>query len=173
MKPLLVLRDKDIFPVDFNHPSNTWQETKRVAVRVIVSDKDGNIALCGTRYKLLPGGGVDEGETHEQAAIRECIEEVGCNVNIEKYLGFTEEYRNNGKRHQITHCFIGSVVGEKGVPQSTQEDEQGMKVYWYPKDEILKILEDQIKTIPFESYNACFNIRVHLVMFKEYQKQNV
>ena len=36
---------------------------------------------------LLPGGGVDEGETVKQAAVRESLEEYNINVKPIKYLG--------------------------------------------------------------------------------------
>lgn len=170
MNPLILLTDKDIFPQNFSHSENKWQPTYRVTVRMIVLDQDGKIALCGTRYKLLPGGGVDAGESLEEAAKREAIEEIGCDVDIENEIGTSEEYRDNGKRHQITHCFVGRVIGEKGLPMTTQEDELGMKVYWYNPKEALEIIEEQIKTIPFESYNSCFNVRVHLAFLREYLK---
>jgi 8-oxo-dGTP pyrophosphatase MutT (NUDIX family) len=68
MKPLITLRDEDIFPNNYFHGKNTWESAERVAVRCIVEDEEGNIALCGTYYRLLPGGGVEQNETLEQSA---------------------------------------------------------------------------------------------------------
>ncbi len=168
MEPLIILRDKDIFPPDYKHNlGDDWSPGERVAVRCIVFDQENNIALCGTRYKLLPGGGVDEGESLEQAAIRECLEEIGCHVEIKNKIGIAEEYRDVIGRHQITHCFVAKVVGERGIPQTTQEDEQNMKVYWHPLDQVIKIFEEQITSISFQSYNSCFNVRVQLKFLQE------
>ncbi|MES2224043.1 MAG: NUDIX domain-containing protein [Patescibacteria group bacterium] len=170
MKPLISLRDEDIFPKDYIHKlGNDWQPGERIAVRCIVLDDQDNIALCGTKYKLLPGGGVDEDESLEQAVIRECLEEIGCNVEIIKTIGITEEYRDVIKRHQITHCFVARLVGEKGTPQTTQDDEQDMKVYWHSIDEALEIFDREITSIPFESYNSCFNVRVQYEFLKNFQ----
>ncbi len=169
MEPLIILRDEDIFPKDYTHALNDWEPGERVAVRCVVLDSENNIALCGTKYKLLPGGGVDVGETLEQAAVRECLEEIGCNVEIIKEIGIAEECRSVIKRHQITHCFVARLIGEKGTPQTTQEDEQNMKVYWHPYGESLKIFEEEIKSIPFESYNACFNVRVQYEFLREFE----
>jgi hypothetical protein len=80
-----------------------------------------------------------------------------------------EEYRDNGKRHQVTHCFYAKVLGEKGLPQSEQEDEVGMKVYWYPLPEAIEMVQEQKKTIPFERYNSCFNVRVSEAFLKNFQ----
>lgn len=49
--------------------------------------EDGRLALmerhrAGLHYFTFPGGGVDEGETHEQAAVREMEEELGIQVRI-------------------------------------------------------------------------------------------
>ncbi len=39
------------------------------------------------KHYLLPGGGVDEGETIKQATVREAFEEYGVSVKPVKYLG--------------------------------------------------------------------------------------
>ena len=49
--------------------------------------QDEKVALLernrrGTRYFVFPGGGIDEGETAEQAAVREADEELGMQVAI-------------------------------------------------------------------------------------------
>ena len=50
--------------------------------------KDGNNFL---HYYAIPGGGVEEGETLEEACLREVYEEVTLKVSMNKYLGM-EEY---------------------------------------------------------------------------------
>ena len=41
----------------------------------------------GNKHYLLPGGGVDDGETIKQAVTREALEEYGVKVKPIKYLG--------------------------------------------------------------------------------------
>jgi 8-oxo-dGTP pyrophosphatase MutT (NUDIX family) len=54
----------------------------RPAARVILLDPDDRVLLArwelrGERWWTAPGGGVDPGETHEEAATRELAEELG------------------------------------------------------------------------------------------------
>ena len=57
----------------------------RLTSRVLLFDREGRVLLflttapdsSGSARWLTPGGGVDEGETHAQAAVRELFEETG------------------------------------------------------------------------------------------------
>lgn len=55
----------------------------------IVLIEDNKVALierhrAGLEYYVFPGGGMDEGETPEQAAVRETMEELGVEVVIKQ-----------------------------------------------------------------------------------------
>lgn len=170
MEPLIKLRDKDIFPKEMLFPEpETYEENKRV--KGIILDDENKIALVWTKFKALPGGGVEEGETLEQAMKRECLEEAGCHIEIKKEIGFSDEYRAKRGWHMNVHFFVGKVVGEKGKPITTQEDERGMEAEWFTVDEAISILEEQIRTIPIDAYyNLHFNQRTHLMALKYYKK---
>jgi ADP-ribose pyrophosphatase YjhB (NUDIX family) len=64
----------------------------KVAVGTIVSH-DGGLVLLKRRIEpgygkwVFPGGFVDRGETLEEAAARETVEEVGLEVAIDRLLG--------------------------------------------------------------------------------------
>ena len=166
MKPLLILQDADIFP-EAERVEDFSAFKTRIAVKVAIFDGEGKIALVGTKNRLLPGGGVEGNETLLQAVMRECLEEVGCSVGHIKEIATTEEYRAETKRHQITHFFTATLLGERGAPQTTQEDEQGIQVEWFAIPDAIALLEKQLKEIPFESYNSCFNVRTHLAFLRE------
>jgi 8-oxo-dGTP diphosphatase len=60
----------------------------RIRSAIILIEED-NLALierhrAGKHYFAFPGGGVDEGETPEQTAIREAEEELGIRVEIKQ-----------------------------------------------------------------------------------------
>ncbi len=72
----------------------------RTAARAIVFDENNNIALLhATKYDYfkLPGGGIEKGEDPESAMRRECLEEIGCNVEVTGELGTILEYRKRFK----------------------------------------------------------------------------
>lgn len=56
----------------------------RRSVRAVVVNKDNQILFvqhAEARQYVLPGGGIDDGETEEQALNREMQEELGLSVN--------------------------------------------------------------------------------------------
>ncbi len=63
----------------------TVRGVKRLTSRVLLFDREGRILLfltiapdtSGVARWLTPGGGVDPGETHHEAAVRELEEETG------------------------------------------------------------------------------------------------
>ena len=61
-------------------------------------------------YLTFPGGGVDKGETFEQAAVREVKEETGVNVKVVRLL-FVEEYEF-GK----SYCYLAELADDLAEP---------------------------------------------------------
>jgi 8-oxo-dGTP pyrophosphatase MutT (NUDIX family) len=168
-KLLLTIRDEDIFPSEKLLEPSSAAPYKRIAVRFIILDESGDIALVrgkGGKYYLMPGGGVEGEESLEEAVRRECMEEVGCEIEILKEIGYTVEHRNMDNRDQETHCFIAKVVGDKGSPQSTQEDEIGLEVTWLSPSKALETLLEHKNNVA--GYNGNFNVRAHIAFLNEY-----
>ncbi|NXY98792.1 NUDIX hydrolase [Streptomyces sp. BR123] len=82
--------------------------------------------------KLLwafPGGGIEDGETPEQAAVRETAEEVDLEVKAIKPLG-ERVHPQTGRHMSYVACEV--VGGEARVA----DEEELAEVAWIPLDEI-------------------------------------
>ncbi len=68
-----------------------------------VVERDGLIAIVRVTFESgggrtdLPGGGLDEGETHQSAAARECGEEAGLVIAVEEEVTAADHYFINEK----------------------------------------------------------------------------
>jgi len=94
-----------------------------------------------TRERLLwslPKGHIEEGETPEQAAIREVQEETGIESEIARELGVIDFwFMAGGNRiHKTVHHYLFKEVGGRLAPQITEVDDVG----WFPLDEIIELL---------------------------------
>ncbi len=112
----------------------------------LVIDTTGTMGLLIGRYDhkdasgkrvlwSLPKGHIEEGETPEQAAIREVAEETGITSSITKSLGVIDFwFMAGGKRiHKTVHHFIFTEVGGTLLAQESEVDE----VSWFPLSEIV------------------------------------
>lgn len=90
---------------------------KRIEVVAAVIVKDGEFFATQRGYGEwkdwweFPGGKVEEGESPEDALKREILEELGCEISVDKYL-LTVEY-DYPAFHLSMHCYICSLVSGK------------------------------------------------------------
>ena len=86
----------------------------------------------------LPKGHIEEGETPEQAAVREVAEETGIQSEISRELGVIDFwFMAGGKRiHKTVHHFLFREMGGELAPQVSEVDEVG----WFPLEEIIPLL---------------------------------
>jgi 8-oxo-dGTP diphosphatase len=88
----------------------------------------------------LPGGGLEEGESFEEAVVREVKEEVNLTVKAGRHL-FTYDY-GAGECRVFSADLIGSNVPQLGYDPEYPEDEQKLQeVKWWPLEAMKDDLE--------------------------------
>jgi 8-oxo-dGTP diphosphatase len=96
------------------------QDRKQPALTVDVIVKDGDRVLLVKRKNhpfkgkwALVGGFVEYGEKVEEAAKRECREETGLEVELERLVGVYSDPNRDPRGHVVSICFLARVVGGK------------------------------------------------------------
>ena len=130
--------------------------------------KDGKVLLVNSRYKdeefyLFPGGGMKFGETIEEAAVRETLEETGAKVKIKDLFHVNEYiYADDWNKRSVSIFFIAEVV-EISEPK-TNDNGKIKEVKWIKLDELdnydirPKIIVDLIKNSLLESPRGLYSI---------------
>ena len=102
--------------------------------------QDGKILLThelNSGWWLLPGGGMEEGETPEECVIREVEEETGVIVRpLRQFLfmhEYYEEYRYTG------YFFVCEVAGKGQMRLTDVEKQRGVQPEWIPLQEALEV----------------------------------
>lgn len=86
-------------------------------VRVILTDEQNRILMVrqsheGKNIWMVPGGGVEEGETSREAGAREMLEETGLKVKMGKLIWHVEEVsQDRGQR--FVNFFLAEKEGGK------------------------------------------------------------
>ena len=86
----------------------------------VITDQEGRIALVHTpKGYFLPGGAIEPGETAEDAAIRETLEETGLRIKVLKHLGRADQlvYKKSQAKYFRKECefYLAEVVpGDSG-----------------------------------------------------------
>lgn len=88
----------------------------------------------------FPGGGIDKGETPDQAVIREIHEEIGvvipeANINL---MYTTTHYYDHGST--IRFVFVGKLSGDENIKLSFEHD----TYQWFPIQEGLAAFDHPV-----------------------------
>lgn len=87
----------------------------RVRVAAVLMH-EGRLVLVRHRagratYHLLPGGGVEAGETLAEALGREILEETGLRYRLVRPLFLSDTIDPTGGRHIVNITFLGEIIG--------------------------------------------------------------
>ena len=114
--------------------SNHSTELPRVRVAVVLV-KDGEVLLVRHRkgdrtYWLLPGGGLDYGETIPECAKRELLEETGLSIRPGRVLYMSEAIAPDKSRHILNLVLLAELEGGTlTVPDEAAIEEVAFKPF--------------------------------------------
>ena len=111
----------------------------RAAILLLQDDKIALIERqrAGLHYFTFPGGHVEEGETPEQAAVRETAEELGLQVVIKKMLA-RMSWQGRWQYYYLVEAVGGTFGTGTGEEMITSGPEKGSyHPVWMPMNELL------------------------------------
>jgi len=177
MEVLCKITDKDIGEeiVEMNNPK------LRFGARGIVMRDDGKIAVFNKSNKneyKLPGGGIEGDERPEDAFLREVLEETGCEIEIIKALGTTEEYKTLDNFKQISYVFMAKVVNDtKKLNLTKKEAEEGAKLLWETPENALKLITECYDKLVASKYSSVYSTKFIVLrdrkILEKYIKDNL
>ena len=71
---------------------------------------------------FLPGGGLENGESDVQCIKRECLEEIGCEVQVQNFVCSAEKFVQHptlGYFHPIQRFYCGKIGEKRQLPKET------------------------------------------------------
>jgi ADP-ribose pyrophosphatase YjhB (NUDIX family) len=93
----------------------TGERQPRVRVGVVVIRDENILLVChrkaDRRYWMLPGGGLQWGETLAACGVREVREETGIAIEPGRLLFIAEAIDPSGRKHVVNMVMLGQFVG--------------------------------------------------------------
>ena len=173
MKDIKVITDKDfgLDIVELNNPRI------RIGARGIVFNSENKIAILNKQkkneYKLV-GGGVEGNEDPKIAFEREVLEEAGCSVEIDDFIGTIREERTHHNFIQTSYLYIAHVIEDtKEFNLTEKEIAEGAQLLWLDLDDAINTIKDcesKIRPSEYEDiYLTRFVVRRDYNILKYYK----
>jgi ADP-ribose pyrophosphatase YjhB (NUDIX family)/GNAT superfamily N-acetyltransferase len=130
------MKEIDIFG---NNRFETYSKT-RIGCRGIIIES-GKLLVSREEvsdYWMLPGGGLENGETLSDCCVREVLEETGYAVETTSEFLIINEYY--GEYKYISHYFLCKVIGQGEQKLTETKKERGLVPKWLDIKDFLDIV---------------------------------
>lgn len=115
-------------------------EENKILFTKNLSNKEGD---KGEIFYILPGGGQNNEETFCEALKRECKEELGARIKVDKialvreYIGKNHEFAEQDKKvHQIEFMFLCRLLSPVNLSLATNMDSEQFDIEWIELSEL-------------------------------------
>ncbi len=147
MKIIAELTEKSVGSGDWEFQQDSYFVRRCARAVIVRSDKKVCIQEIKSRgYWKLPGGGIDPGESAEEALRRELREEVGCEIDQIKEIGSVLEYRTQLRSMRVSFLYT-CKLNEEMFPAKLTEREinEGLENHWMdPEDAVEKVMNQKM-----------------------------
>lgn len=172
MDYIKVLKDEDfgLESIEFENPRI------RYGARGIIFNSDNKIAILNKKNKnefKLVGGGIDENEDPTYAFKRESLEECGCEIEIDDFIGLIKEEKSLDNFMQISYVYTAHVINNTHVLNLTQkENDEGAEILWVDLKDAIELIKNSEKNLiasKYENvYHSKFIVRRDYTILKYY-----
>ncbi len=118
------------------------QYTDRPTVKVVIK-KDNQLLILNKG--LLPGGGIEPGESDHDAITRELQEELGFTVKNIQTIGTIVQYRNLLDKKYLVNGYTATLDTTGGVANPQDEGEAQFTIQWLTLEEATTYVSESIE----------------------------
>lgn len=123
----------------------------RPTVKVVIRNSDNEVLILNNG--LLPGGGVDAGESDDEAITRELREELGVTVEGVQEIGTIIQYRNFLGKRYVIHGYEATLETAGGMMDPQDEGEVSFVVQWLTLEDAIAYVTSSIERVAKKSMN--------------------
>lgn len=172
---------RTLFEFDFKNYKENGTVGRRPSVRGIIFC-NGKVALVHSLkydYYKFPGGGIDEGETHEQTLYREVLEETGLQVHPGTIKEYGQVIRKEKGLYddlfiQENYYYLARVIGNaKKQKLDDYEEEEQFTLEWVSLEHAIDVNENHNHGDRTDKINGIHMIQRETLIMKKLLEEKV